>query len=51
MFTSDHNWTVGDFELIPGEDILPPTPAPEPGMLTLLGLGGTLAFIRRRRPG
>ena len=48
VFTSDHDWIVGDYELIPTGGTLP-APAPEPGMLTLLGIGGTLAFIRRRK--
>ena len=50
VFTSDHNWTEGDYALTP-TGVLPPTPAPEPSTLTLLGLSGALAFIRRRKPG
>jgi hypothetical protein len=50
VFTSDHDWKEGGYELIPTGGTLPST-SPEPGMLTLLGLGSALAFIRRRRPG
>jgi hypothetical protein len=49
VFTSDHNWKVGDFELIPTGGVLPPTTAPEPGMLTLLGIGGAMMFTKRRK--
>jgi len=50
VFTSDHDWTEGSYALTP-TGVLPPTTAPEPGTLTLLGLSGALAFIRRRKPG
>lgn len=48
VFTSEHDWKEGSFDVIPsGGDL--PQPAPEPGTLALLGLGSLLTFMRRRK--
>jgi hypothetical protein len=46
VFSSDMVETTGDFE-IAGPEL--PAPAPEPGTLLLLGLGGITVSSRRRR--
>ena len=52
VFTSDYDWTVGSYDVIPTGGVLPPTTGsgvPEPSTMLLLGLGGTLMFMRRRK--
>lgn len=46
VFSSAQDWVRGSYE-IKSHGV--PVPIPEPGMLTLLGIGGALAFIRRRK--
>jgi hypothetical protein len=53
VLSSANDWVRGDYEIKPAEGG-PPVPGgephvPEPATVTLLGIGGVLAFIRRRR--
>ncbi len=43
VFSSEQDWVEGSYE------IKGPTSIPEPGILTLLGIGSAMAFIRRRK--
>ena len=50
VLRSDHNWTTGRYtfdKTLADELSLPGTP--EPGMLTLLGIGGAMMFTKRRK--
>lgn len=51
VLSSNYEPVAGDYEIrsFEEEGDLPIPEIPEPGMLTLLGIGGTLAFIRRRK--
>lgn len=50
VLRSEHNWTSGKYtfdETLANESPVPG--APEPGMLTLLGIGGAMMFTKRRK--
>ncbi len=52
VLTSDNDWVRGDYEIEPagGLPVWGDEPqTPEPATVTLLGIGGLLAFIKRRR--
>jgi len=51
VFSSDYAPVVGDYEIkgVQEEGDIPIPEIPEPGTLTLLGIGGAAMFIRRRR--
>lgn len=52
VFTSDYDWKEGSYDVTPIGRVSPPTTgseAPEPSTMLLLGLGGTLMFMRRRK--
>jgi hypothetical protein len=52
VLTSDNDWVRGDYEIEPagGVPVWGDEPqTPEPATVTLLGIGGLLAIIRRRR--
>lgn len=60
IYKGDHSWLLvfssnaapvaGDYKIrAAGKGQLGVSPVPEPGTLTLLGLGATAAFIRRRK--
>lgn len=49
VFSSEQDWVKGSYEIKGAEEGEFPTPIPEPGIVTLLGVGGALAFIRRRK--
>ena len=49
VISSDHDWTKGTYEVVRSGDDDAPVPNPEPGTLTLLGFGGVMEFIRRRK--
>ena len=50
VLRSDHNWTAGwhTFDKTLANES-PLAGAPEPGMLTLLGIGGAMMFTKRRK--
>ena len=49
VLRSDHDWTTGKytFDKTLADELS--LPAPEPGMLTLLGIGGAMMFTKRRK--
>jgi hypothetical protein len=47
IFSSDRDWTPGNYEMKPVNDEIP-TPNPEPCTLALLGLGSTILFAKRK---
>ena len=49
VLSSDHPWTLGSYELVPGTDDGGPVPNPEPCAMALLGLGSAILFATRRR--
>jgi hypothetical protein len=49
VLCSDNNYAKGTFQIIRSTAPEVPLPNPEPGTLALLGVGGMLALLRRRR--
>jgi len=50
VLSSDHDWTLGSYELVPDtDDNGGPVPNPEPCAIALLGLGSAILFATRRR--
>ena len=47
IFSSDNDWTAGDYEIKGPDDV--PVPVPEPAAIALLGIGSMLALLKRRR--
>ena len=47
VFSSDKDWVAGDYEIRGPQQ--GDFPVPEPAMLTLLGIGGTMLFKRRKK--
>lgn len=49
VFTSDHSWVEGSYEIEPSEGPEPPVPNPEPTTIALLGLGSAMLLSKRRK--
>lgn len=53
VLTSDNDWVRGTYDIRPAEGGPPVPPGgphtPEPATVTLLGIGGLLALMRRKR--
>ena len=47
VLSSETDWVPGEYEIKPGDEF--PVPTPEPGTLTLVGIGAAIAFIIKRR--
>lgn len=47
VFSSDNDWVAGSYEIKGPDDV--PVPIPEPAIVVLLGIGGMLTLVSRRR--
>ena len=48
VFSSDHNWKVGTYEVTPSSGELP-IPGPEPATMALLSFGGVMLWAKRKK--
>lgn len=49
VLSSDHDYTTGSYTVTKSSVSDAPVPNPEPGTLALLGVGGAMMLLRRRR--
>lgn len=47
-FSTDHDWVDGTYTVTAADNPPNPVPGPEPGMLSLLGLGAAMVLRKRR---
>jgi len=49
VISSDYNYTTGTYHVVKSTSPVAPIPNPEPGTIALLGIGGMMTLLRRRR--
>lgn len=47
--SSDYNYTTGTYHVVKSTSPVAPIPNPEPGTIALLGIGGMMTLLRRKR--